>query len=48
MWGRGCTPETHAGLAELYEAHPEFRARYETIAPGFTEWLAAALRAAAA
>ena len=48
MWGRGCTPETHAGLAELYEAHPEFRARYETIAPGFTDWLAVAIRAAAA
>ena len=47
MWGRDCTPAAHAGLAALYEAHPEFRARYETIEPGFTEWLAAAIRASA-
>jgi DNA-binding transcriptional MerR regulator len=47
MWGRECTPEAHAGLAGLYEAHPEFRQRYETIARGFTGWLAAAIRAAA-
>ncbi|HEY0012538.1 MAG TPA: MerR family transcriptional regulator [Allosphingosinicella sp.] len=47
MWGRDCTPEAHAGLAGLYEAHPEFRQRYETIEPGFTEWLAAAIRASA-
>ncbi|HZF93681.1 MAG TPA: MerR family transcriptional regulator [Allosphingosinicella sp.] len=47
MWGRDCTPEAHVGLAGLYEAHPEFRRRYESIAPGFTDWLAAAIRAAA-
>ena len=47
MWGRDCTPEAHARLAGLYEAHPEFRERYETIAPGYTDWLAAAIRAAA-
>ncbi|HEX8192875.1 MAG TPA: MerR family transcriptional regulator [Allosphingosinicella sp.] len=46
MWGRECTPEAHAGLAGLYAAHPEFRQRYETIVPGFTDWLVAAIRAA--
>lgn len=47
MWGRDCSPEAHVGLADLYEEHPDFRARYEALEPGFTEWLAAAIRAAA-
>jgi DNA-binding transcriptional MerR regulator len=47
MWGKECSPEAHAGLAGLYEAHPDFRARYETIEPGFTDYLVAAMRRAA-
>ena len=47
MWGRDCPREAHVGLAALYEAHPDFRERYETIAPGFTDYLVAAIRAAA-
>lgn len=48
MWGRDCTSEAHAGLAGLYEEHADFRARYEAIVPGFTNWLVAAIRATAA
>lgn len=47
MWGRPCTPEAHAGLADLYFSHPDFIARYEALAPGFSQWLTAATKAAA-
>lgn len=43
-WGRECTPEAYAGLADVYQ-HPDFRKRYETIAPGFADYLMAAMRA---
>ncbi|HYE49802.1 MAG TPA: MerR family transcriptional regulator [Azospirillaceae bacterium] len=45
MWGRPCPPEAYAGLADLYLSHPDFRTRYETLAPGFTDFLAAAMKA---
>lgn len=45
MWSRPCPPDAYAGLADLYLLHPDFRARYETLAPGFTEYLAAAMKA---
>ena len=48
MWGRDCPPEAYAGLAGMYCSHPDFRARYETIAEGFTEYLASAMKAHAA
>lgn len=48
MWDRPCPPEAYAGLAAMYEGHPDFRARYEAIAPGFTDYLCAAMRAYAA
>lgn len=47
MWNRPCPPEAYAGLADLYLQHPDFRARYEALAPGFTEYLAAAMKAQA-
>ncbi len=43
-WGRDCPPEAYAGLAEMYE-HPDFRARYEAIEPGFADYLIAAMKA---
>lgn len=46
MWGRDCSPEAHAGLAEMYLAHPDFIARYEALSPGFSQWLPAAMKAA--
>ena len=48
MWNRPCTAAAYAGLAGLYLAHPDFRARYETLQAGFAEYLAAAMRAYAA
>lgn len=45
MWDRPCPPEAYAGLADLYLAHPDFRARYETLEPGFCDYLAAAMKA---
>jgi len=42
-WGRECTPEAYAGLADIYE-HPDFRKRYESIEPGFADYLIAALK----
>lgn len=47
MWGQACPPEAYAGLADIYQ-HPDFRARYETIAPGFADFLIAAMKAWAA
>lgn len=47
-WGRACEPAAYAGLADLYLSHPDFRTRFETLAPGFTDWLAAAMKAHAA
>ncbi len=43
MWGRECSPEAHAGLAQMYEAHPDFNQRYEAIAEGFTAYICAAI-----
>lgn len=48
MWSRPCPPEAYAGLADLYLSHPDFRARYEALAAGFSEYLAAAMKAHAA
>ena len=43
-WGRECTSEAYAGLADVYE-HPDFRKRYEKIEPGFSTFLVTAMRA---
>ncbi len=48
MWGRECSRQAYAGLADLYLSHPDFKKRYETIAAGFAEYLAAAMKAHAA
>lgn len=44
-WRRPPTPGAYAGLADLYLSHPDFVARYERIAPGFTEFLVQAMKA---
>lgn len=46
-WGRPCPPEAYAGLADMY-LHPDFRARYEAIEPGLTDFLIAAMKSWAA
>lgn len=38
-------PDTLAGLGRLYAEHPEFRERYEAMAPGLADWLREALAA---
>jgi MerR family transcriptional regulator, thiopeptide resistance regulator len=48
MWGKPCSPAAYAGLADLYSSHPDFRTRYETLAPGLAEYLPAAMKAYAA
>lgn len=47
FWRRDCAPEAYAALADIY-AHPDFVARYEALAVGFSTWLPAAMRAHAA
>lgn len=42
-WGSEATPQAYAGLADVYE-HPDFRNRYESIEPGFAEYLMTAMR----
>lgn len=48
MWDKPCAPEAYAGLADLYQSHPDFVARYERLAPGFTQYLVRAMKAHAA
>lgn len=45
MWGRPCSPGAYAGLADLYESHPDFRTRHEQLAPGLADYLPTAMRA---
>ncbi|MEO0383246.1 MAG: MerR family transcriptional regulator [Pseudomonadota bacterium] len=45
LWGKPCQPEGLAGLADLYLSHPDFVARYERLAQGFSQWLPAAMKA---
>jgi len=45
MWSRTPSREAYIGLGQLYSDHPDFRARYEAVQPGLTEYLAAAMRA---
>jgi DNA-binding transcriptional MerR regulator len=44
MWGRPCTVDRYAGLADLYLSHPDFVARYESIGQGFTGYLTSAMK----
>ena len=48
MWHRPCPPDAYAGLADLHLGHPDFVTRYETIAPGFSDYHAASMKAYAA
>ncbi|WP_299934335.1 TipAS antibiotic-recognition domain-containing protein [uncultured Nitratireductor sp.] len=47
MWNRPCTPTAYAGLADIYESHPDVTQRYETLGKGFSRWLPATMRAGA-
>ena len=45
MWNKPCPPDAFAGLADLHLSHPDFVARHETIAPGFSAYRAEAMKA---
>ena len=45
MWGKPCTAEAYGNLADLYLSHPDFVKRYETIEPGFSDYLTTAMKA---
>jgi DNA-binding transcriptional MerR regulator len=45
MWGQKGTPLAYAALGDLYTSHPGYLERYEKRGEGFTEWLAAAMKA---
>jgi DNA-binding transcriptional MerR regulator len=45
MWDKPCPAKAYQGLADLHLGHPDFVARYETIAPGFSDYHAASMKA---
>ncbi|MFO0555294.1 MAG: MerR family transcriptional regulator [Polyangiaceae bacterium] len=44
-WFYACSPDLHAGLADLYEADTRFAENIDRYAPGLTPWWSAAIRA---
>ncbi len=44
-WKKPPTAAAYAGLADLYLGHEDFRARYEAVQPGLSEYLAVAMKA---
>ncbi len=44
FWAEPPRRESFCGLAQLYQEHPEFRARYDGRAPGLTDYLAEGMR----
>ncbi len=44
MWTRTPSREAYVGLGQLYSDHPDFRARYEAVQPGLTEYLVGAMQ----
>jgi DNA-binding transcriptional MerR regulator len=48
MWNRECAREAYAGMADMYLAHPDFRAHFDKRGEGFTDWLTVAMKAYAA
>ena len=44
-WGRPPSAEAYAGLGSMYVEHPEFKARYDAMAPGFAAWVSDAVTA---
>ncbi len=48
MWGRPCPPQAYAGLAQMYSGNPEFVARFDAMADGFSLYLSKAITAYAA
>ncbi|MGZ3305416.1 MAG: MerR family transcriptional regulator [Asticcacaulis sp.] len=45
MWGRPCVPVAYGNLGDLYTEHADFIARFDSMAPGLSSWLAVAMKA---
>ena len=45
MWNHDCPPGAYANLADMYLGHPDFVARFEALAEGFSAWLPKAMKA---
>lgn len=45
MWNTPCPPGAYANLADMYLEHPDFIARFNSMADGFAPWLGAAMKA---
>ena len=45
LLGAAAVAEAYAGLATMYAEHPDFKARYDAMAPGFAEWISEAVTA---
>lgn len=45
MWNRPCPPGAYVILSDMYAGHPDFVARFDSLAPGFCAWLVAAMKA---
>ena len=43
MWNKECPKTAYSGLADIYESHPDFVTRYETLSTGFGKWLPEAM-----
>jgi MerR family transcriptional regulator, thiopeptide resistance regulator len=48
MWDKPCPPGAYHGLADLHLGHPDFVARYEALASGFSDYHAKSMKAYAA
>ncbi len=44
-WTEPPSAAAYAGLGELYSSHPDFKARFEAMRPGFASWLTQAMAA---
>jgi hypothetical protein len=47
-WDKPPTAQAFAGLADLYHAHPDFRAHYDDRQVGLCDYITAAMKAYAA
>lgn len=45
MWNSPCPPGAYVILADMYAGHPDFIARFDSLASGFCNWLVAAMKA---
>ena len=45
MWDKPCPPGAYHGLADLHLGHPDFIARHEAIAPGFSDYHGRSMKA---